>query len=84
MVNIEPHIEVYDVQAVTSQAYGNAGKIAVIGAFPSADFKLGVFARLDDAMESVKGEYRPPNELGICFQQYKKQQGSGKCLVSEH
>lgn len=65
MVNIEPHIEVYDVQAVTSQAYGNAGKIAVIGAFPSATFKLGLFTRLDDAMESVKGEYRLPNDNSI-------------------
>lgn len=65
MVNIEPHIEVYDVQAVTSQAYGNAGKIAVIGAFPTADFKLGLFTRLDDAMESVKGEYRLPNDNSI-------------------
>lgn len=65
MVNIEPHIEVYDVQAVTSQAYGNAGKIAVIGAFPSATFKLGLFTRLDDAMESVKGEYRLPNDNSV-------------------
>lgn len=65
MVNIEPHIEVYDVQAVTTQAYGNAGKIAVIGAFPSATFKLGLFTRLDDAMESVKGEYRLPNDNSV-------------------
>lgn len=58
MVNIEPHIEVYDVQAVTSQSYGNAGKVALIGAFPTADFKLGLFTRLDDAKESLKGAYR--------------------------
>ena len=65
MTNIEPHIEVYDVQAVTSSAYGNAGKIAVIGAFPTADFKLGLFTRLDDALESLKGDYRLPNDNSV-------------------
>ena len=65
MTNIEPHIEVYDVQAVTSSAYGNAGKIALIGAFPTADFKLGLFTRLDDALESLKGDYRLPNDNSV-------------------
>lgn len=65
MSNIEPIIEVYDVESVTTQAYGSAGKIALIGAFPSATFKLDVFTRLDDAKESVKGEYRLPNDNSV-------------------
>ena len=65
MANTEPHIEVYDVQAVTSSGYGNAGKIAVIGAFPCDDFKLGLFTRLDDAKESVKGDYRLPSDNSV-------------------
>ncbi len=65
MVNIEPHIEVYDVESVTTQAYGNAGKTAIIGAFPTADFKLDLFTRLDDAMEAVKGDYRLPNDNSV-------------------
>ena len=40
LTNIEPHIEVYDVQSVSTVGYGNAGKIAVIGAFPSSTFKM--------------------------------------------
>ncbi len=65
MTNIEPHIEVYDVQSVNAVGYGNAGKIAVIGAFPSATFKMDLFTRLDDAMEAVKGEYKLPNDNSI-------------------
>lgn len=65
MVNIEPHIEVYDVQTVSTQVYGNAGKIAVVGAFPSATFKLGVFTVLEDAQNAVKGEYKLPNDNSV-------------------
>ena len=65
LTNIEPHIEVYDVQSVSTIGYGNAGKIAVIGAFPSSTFKMDLFTRLDDAMESVKGEYKLPNDNSV-------------------
>ena len=65
LTNIEPHIEVYDVQSVSAVGYGNAGKIALIGAFPSSTFKLGLFTRLDDAMEETKGEYKLPNDNTI-------------------
>lgn len=65
LTNIEPHIEVYDVQSVSTVGYGNAGKIALIGAFPSSTFKLGLFTRLDDAMEETKGEYKLPNDNTI-------------------
>lgn len=62
MANIEPHIEVYDVEQVAQASYGNAGKIALVGAFPSATFKLGLFTRLDDARDAVKGTYRLPED----------------------
>lgn len=65
LTNIEPHIEVYDVQSVSTVGYGNAGKIALIGAFPSSTFKIGLFTRLDDAMEETKGEYKLPNDNTI-------------------
>lgn len=65
MTNIEPHVEVYDVQSISTAAYGNAGKIALIGAFPTSSFKMGVFTRLDDAMEALKGEYKLPYDNSI-------------------
>ena len=65
MANIEPVVEVYDVEQVAQAGYGNAGKIALIGAFPSSTFKLDIFTDLDDAKESVKGEYRLPNDNSV-------------------
>lgn len=65
MVNIEPHIEVYDVQSISSTAYGNAGKIALVGAFPTSTFKLDLFTNLDDAMNALKGEYKLPNDNNV-------------------
>lgn len=58
MANIEPHIEVYDVAKMTQASYGNAGKIALIGAFPTADFKLDIFTDYNEAREQLKGAYR--------------------------
>lgn len=62
---IEPHIEVYDVEQVAQTSYGNAGKIALIGAFPSATFKIGLFTRSDEAKNAVKGEYKLPNDNSV-------------------
>lgn len=65
MTNIEPHVEVYDVEQITQTSYGNAGKIALIGAFPTSTFKIGLFTRNDDAKNAVKGEYRLPNDNSV-------------------
>ena len=65
MANIEPKVEVYDVEQVSQIGYGNAGKIALIGAFPTATFKLGLFTDLDDAKNSVKGAYRLPSDNSV-------------------
>ena len=58
MANIEPHIEVYDVARIRKTSYGNAGKIAVIGAFPTNSFNLDVFTDYEEARNSLKGEYK--------------------------
>lgn len=58
MANIEPHIEVYDVQKIVQTAYGNAGKIALIGAFPTSTVSVDIFTSLDEAKNSLKGDYR--------------------------
>lgn len=65
MANIEPHIEVYDVEQVSQSSYGNAGKIALVGAFPSATFKIGLFTRSDEARDAVKGTYRLPEDNSV-------------------
>lgn len=59
MVNIEPHIEVYDVKRIKQISYGNAGKVALIGAFPTSSGKaVDIFTDYDEAREKLKGEYR--------------------------
>lgn len=65
MVNIEPHIEVYNVPKMIKPAYGHAGKIALIGAFPSATFQLGIFDDLGDAQKAVLGAYKLPDDNSI-------------------
>ena len=58
MTNIEPHIEVYDVEKISQVSYGNAGKIALIGAFPTDDVKIALYTSLDEAKNGLKGDYR--------------------------
>ena len=65
MVNIEPHIEVYNVKKMSKPAYGAAGKVAVIGAFPSSTFKVGIFDQLEDAQKAVLGDYKLPDDTSI-------------------
>ena len=62
---IEPHVEVYDVEKVNTNQYGSAGKVCLIGAFPSSTFQLGVFTNLDEAKDSVKGEYKVPGDNSV-------------------
>ena len=65
LANVEPHVEVYDVGKITQVSYGNAGKIAVIGAFPTADFKLDVFTDYEEARNALKGAYRTIDDNSI-------------------
>jgi len=64
-VTIEPHVEVYDVPATVSTTYGVAGKVAVIGAFPSATFSIGVFTSLESAIAEILDgtDYKDPSDV---------------------
>lgn len=67
MANIEPHIEVYDVAKIQQQGYGAAGKIAVIGAFPTtaASTRVNVYTSYDKARDDLKGAYRTIDDNSI-------------------
>lgn len=65
MVNIEPHIEVYNVPKMIKSVYGQAGKVAVIGAFPCDDFKIGIFDDVEAAQKAVLGDYKLPGDTTI-------------------
>ena len=45
----EPDVVVTDVDKIKTKTYGNAGKIALIGAFPNSTFSIGSFTKLEDA-----------------------------------
>ena len=65
MVNIEPHIEVYDVQKTKQSTYGNAGKVALVGAFPTSTFQIDIFTDLDEAQNALVGEYKTPRDNSV-------------------
>jgi len=67
LANIEPHIEVYDVAKIQQQGYGAAGKIAVIGAFPTtaASTRVNVYTSYDKARDDLKGAYRTIDDNSI-------------------
>lgn len=62
MTNIEPYVVVKDVEKMAQVAYGNAGKIALVGAFPCDDVKVAIYSNLEDAQDALKGEYRLPSD----------------------
>ena len=45
----EPDVVVTDVERIKTKTYGNAGKIACIGAFPTATKQIGSYTRVEDA-----------------------------------
>lgn len=47
----EPDIVVTDVEKIKTKTYGNAGKIACIGAFPTSAKQIGSYTKLEDAQE---------------------------------
>lgn len=66
MANVEPHVEVYNKTKPKTVSYGEAGKIALIGAFPSSTFNLGVFDDLESAQNAVIGDnYKLPGDTSI-------------------
>lgn len=65
MTNIEPHIEVYDVAKIQQQSYGNAGKIALIGAFPNTTVSVAIYDDYEEARNGLKGDYRTIDDNSI-------------------
>lgn len=66
MVNVEPHIEVYDVKKMKKVSYGNAGKIALIGAFPTSTGKaIDLYTDYNDARDKLKGEYKTKDDNSV-------------------
>ena len=49
----EPDVVVTDVEKIKTKTYGNAGKIALIGAFPTSIFQIGSYTKLEDAQSDV-------------------------------
>ena len=49
----EPDVVVTDVERIKTKTYGNAGKIAVVGAFPTSAFNIGSYTRVEDAQSDV-------------------------------
>ena len=54
MVTInEPDVIVTDVDKIKTKTYGNAGKIALIGAFPTSTFNIGSYTRVEKAKKDL-------------------------------
>ena len=49
----EPDVVVTDVDKIKTKSYGDAGKIALIGAFPTSTFNIGSFTKLETAQEEL-------------------------------
>ena len=49
----EPDVVVTDVDKIKTKSYGDAGKIALIGAFPNSTFNIGSFTKLETAQEAL-------------------------------
>ena len=56
MTTVEPHVEVRNIESVDAVDYGQAGKIALVGAFPSTEFKLGLFTNAESAKAATLEE----------------------------
>lgn len=56
MSTVEPHVEVYNVDTIPTTEYGRAGKVALIGAFPTSTFKLDLFTSVTAAKTALRGE----------------------------
>ena len=55
----EPKVIVTDVQKIETRGYGNAGKVALIGAFPTSTIQINSYTGLKEAQNDLIGEYTP-------------------------
>ena len=83
----EPDVTVTDVDKIKTKTYGNAGKIALIGAFPTSAFNIDSFTRLEDAQKDLKGTGEIPSAcvsygcLPYIFNQDSQSKGSEEVII---
>lgn len=83
----EPDVTVTDVEKIKTKTYGNAGKIALIGAFPTSTFNIGSFTRLVDAQKDLKGSGEVPAAcvsygcLDYIFNQDNQSKGAEEVII---
>lgn len=88
MVTInEPSVTVTDVNKIKTKTYGNAGKIALIGAFPNNTVQIDSYTRLEDAQNALKGSGEIPEAciawgcLPYIFNQDKQSKGAEEVII---
>lgn len=83
----EPDVVVTDVDKIKTKTYGNAGKIALIGAFPTSTFSIGSYSRLEDAQNDLKGTGEIPSAcvsfgcLDYIFNQDSQSKGAEEVII---
>lgn len=88
MVTInEPDVTVTDVEKIKTKTYGNAGKIALIGAFPISTFQIDSFTRLEDAQKALRTSTTIPEGcvsygcLEYIFNQDNQSKGAEEVII---
>ena len=83
----EPDVTVTDVDKIKTKTYGNAGKIGLIGAFPTTSFNIGSYTKLVDAQKDLKGSGEIPSEcvsygcLDYIFNQDNQSKGAEEVII---
>lgn len=82
----EPDIVVTDVEKIKTKTYGNAGKIALIGAFPNSTKQIGSYTKLEDAQAdfgavSIPGGCVAYGCLPYIFNQDNQSKGAEEVII---
>ena len=82
----EPDVVVTDVEKIKTKTYGNAGKVALIGAFPTSEFQINSFSKLEDAQAELGAETIPSECvsygcLDYIFNQDKQSKGVEEVII---
>lgn len=82
----EPDIVVTDVEKIKTKTYGNAGKIAVIGAFPTSSKQIGSYTKLEKAQADFGAVSIPEGCvsygcLPYLFNQDKQSKGAEEVII---
>ena len=82
----EPDVVVTDVEKIKTKTYGNAGKIALIGAFPTTTKQIGSYTKLEDAQSDFGATTIPEGCvsygcLEYIFNQDKQSKGAEEVII---